>query len=48
VLVADVGPLYDPFVDRLEAAGIPTFRTADAATRTLGAWCDVMLQRPPA
>jgi acyl-CoA synthetase (NDP forming) len=48
VLVADVGPLYDPFVERLEAAGIPTFRTADAATRTLGAWCDVQQGRPRA
>ncbi len=45
VLVADVGPLYDPFIERLDAAGIPTFRTADVATRALGAWCDVMLGR---
>lgn len=43
VLAADVGPLYDPFVERLEGAGIPTFRTADAALRALGTWCDVRL-----
>ena len=45
VLVADVGPLYDRFVERLDAAGIPTFRTADAATRALDAWCDARLGR---
>ncbi len=40
VVVVDAGPLYAPFVDRLEAAGIPVLATADAATRVLGAWCD--------
>ncbi len=45
VLAVDVGPLYDPFVERLEVAGIPTFRTADAALRALGTWCDVKLGR---
>jgi len=43
VVVVDAGPLYDPFVERLDAAGIPTFRTADAATRALAAFCDLSL-----
>ena len=33
------------FVERLEDAGIPTFRTADAATRALAVVCDVTLRR---
>ena len=37
VAVVDAGPPYDPFVDALEAGGIPVFRTADRATRTLDA-----------
>jgi acyl-CoA synthetase (NDP forming) len=40
VAVVDAGPLYDPFRERLAAAGIPVLGTADAATRALGAWCD--------
>ncbi len=39
VAVVDAGPLYDPFRDLLDAAGIPTFGTADAATRALDAFC---------
>ena len=35
--VVDAGPRYDPLARRLEAGGIPTFRTADAALRALGA-----------
>ncbi|MBI3750190.1 MAG: acetate--CoA ligase family protein [Chloroflexi bacterium] len=35
VAVVDAGPRYDPLVRTLAAAGIPTFRTADAAMRTL-------------
>jgi len=38
VAVVDAGVRYDPFVARLEDAGIPTFRTLDRALRALGAW----------
>jgi acyl-CoA synthetase (NDP forming) len=37
VAVVDAGERYDPLARHLEAAGIPTFRTADAAMRTLNA-----------
>ena len=37
VTVVDAGPRYDPLARALEAGGIPTFRTADAALRALGA-----------
>jgi acyl-CoA synthetase (NDP forming) len=37
VVVVDGGPLYDPFVNALEAGGIPVFRGADRATRALEA-----------
>ncbi len=40
IAVVDAGPLYDPFRDRLTAAGVPVLGTADAATRVLAAWCD--------
>ena len=39
ICVVDAGSLYDPFRDRLAAAGIPVLATADAATRALDAWC---------
>ena len=42
-LVCDAGPQYGPWVDRIEAAGIPVFATADAATRTLAAYCDATI-----
>jgi len=45
VVVVDAGPLYAPFVARLEAEGIPVLATADAAARTLGAWCDATVDR---
>jgi acyl-CoA synthetase (NDP forming) len=45
VAVVDAGPLYDPFTARLAAAGIPTFGTADAATRALAAFCDAAIGR---
>ncbi len=45
VVVVDAGSLYTPFVDALEAEGIPVLATADAATRTLGAWCDATVSR---
>jgi acyl-CoA synthetase (NDP forming) len=38
VTVVDAGPLYDPLARILEAGGIPTFRTADAALRALEAF----------
>jgi hypothetical protein len=41
----DAGRLYDPFTDLLDAAGIPTFGTADAATRALAAFCDATIGR---
>ena len=46
VCVVDAGPLYQPLVERLGAAGIPVLATADAATRALAAWCRGR-QRPP-
>jgi len=45
VFVVDAGPLYAPFVDRLEAEGIPVLATADAAARVLEAWCDATVGR---
>ncbi|MBZ0151167.1 MAG: CoA-binding protein, partial [Planctomycetes bacterium] len=36
VAVVDSGPLYDTFAARLEASGLPVFRSADRATRLLG------------
>ena len=45
VVVVDAGPLYAPFVARLEAEGIPVLATADAAARALGAWCDATVDR---
>ncbi len=42
VCVVDAGTLYDPFRDRLAAAGIPVLATADAATRALDAWCEAI------
>ncbi len=45
VAVVDAGPLYDPFTGLLDAAGIPTFGTADAATRALAAFCDATIGR---
>jgi acyl-CoA synthetase (NDP forming) len=42
LMVVDAGPRYDPLATQLAAAGIPVFRTADAALRTLAAVCAVM------
>jgi acyl-CoA synthetase (NDP forming) len=39
VAVVDAGAIYDPMVRALEAAGIPTFRTADRALRLLNIYC---------
>jgi acyl-CoA synthetase (NDP forming) len=38
VVVADGGALFDPFVAALEAGGVPVFRRADEAVRSLGEW----------
>ncbi|MFH1676288.1 MAG: CoA-binding protein, partial [bacterium] len=38
VLVVDSGKLYDPMVEMLMNAGIPVFRSADRAIKTLGLW----------
>ncbi|OFW04638.1 MAG: hypothetical protein A3H96_09635 [Acidobacteria bacterium RIFCSPLOWO2_02_FULL_67_36] len=35
IAVVDAGGLYDPFAQRLQEGGIPTFRTADRAMRLL-------------
>jgi acyl-CoA synthetase (NDP forming) len=39
VVVVDAGVIYDPMARALEAAGIPTFRTADRALRLLNVYC---------
>jgi acyl-CoA synthetase (NDP forming) len=39
VAVVDAGPLYDPMAAVLEAAGVPTFRTADRALRLFEVFC---------
>ncbi len=44
VAVIDAGPLYDPLVRLLDAAGIPTLGTADSATRVLAAFCDATIR----
>lgn len=38
VAVVDSGPLYDPMAGVLEEEGVPVFRTADRALRSLGVW----------
>jgi acyl-CoA synthetase (NDP forming) len=40
VAVVDAGILYDPMAARLQAAGIPTFRTADRALRLFDVFCE--------
>lgn len=47
VVAVDAGPAYDPFARALEAGGIPTFRTADAALRALAAVVEARLGRSP-
>lgn len=46
VAVVDAGPRYDPLVRHLTAAGIPTFRTADAAMATLSTFVATLSGRP--
>lgn len=45
VAVVDAGALYDPLARALEAAGIPTFRTADRALRLFGIWSEAERSR---
>jgi hypothetical protein len=40
VAVVDAGTLYDPMAQRLEAGGVPTFRSADRALRLLNRWVE--------
>ena len=40
VTVVDSGKLYDPLADALEAGGLPVFRSADRAVRTLGKYVE--------
>jgi len=39
VVVVDAGAIYDPMARALQAAGVPTFRTADRALRLLNVYC---------
>ncbi|NNJ78498.1 MAG: CoA-binding protein [Xanthomonadales bacterium] len=41
VAVVDAGPLFDPFANALRAGGLPVFRSADRAVRTVCKWLDV-------
>jgi len=36
VMVIDSGPLYDPLAQAIREAGVPVFRSADSAVRSLG------------
>jgi acyl-CoA synthetase (NDP forming) len=45
VVVVDAGPRYDPFACRLAAAGIPVFRTVDAAMAAAAAFCGAAARR---
>jgi acyl-CoA synthetase (NDP forming) len=47
VVVVDAGAVYDPWVARLRAHGLPVLGTADAATRVLDAWCEATIGRTP-
>jgi acyl-CoA synthetase (NDP forming) len=48
VVVVDAGSLYDVMAQRLEEAGIPTFRTADRGLRLLNVWSREMRRRAAA
>jgi acyl-CoA synthetase (NDP forming) len=39
IVVVDSGALYDAMADRLEARGVPVFRTADRALRLFNIFC---------
>jgi acyl-CoA synthetase (NDP forming) len=44
VVVLDAGSRYDPLAARIQQAGIPVFRTADAALRALDLYCSASLR----
>ncbi|MBI2214220.1 MAG: acetate--CoA ligase family protein [Acidobacteria bacterium] len=44
IAIVDAGRMYDPMARALEGEGIPTFRSADRATRLAGVWCDWKLR----
>lgn len=44
VTVVDAGSRYDPLAARIQQAGIPVFRTADAALRALDRFCGASLR----
>ncbi len=48
ISVVDAGDLYDPMVARLEASGVPTFRTADRALRLFEIFCAARLRQASA
>ena len=41
VAVIDAGSLFDPLADELRARGLPVFRSADRAVRSLCKWVDL-------
>jgi acyl-CoA synthetase (NDP forming) len=43
-VVIDAGRYYDALADHLQAAGVPTFRSADRATRLLGLYAEHRLR----
>ncbi len=45
VAVIDSGELYDPMAEALTAGGLPVFRRADRAVRSLRRWTDVRLRQ---
>jgi len=45
VAVIDSGELYDPMAEALAAGGLPVFRRADRAIRSLRRWTDVRLRQ---
>jgi len=45
VAVIDSGELYDPVAEALAAGGLPVFRRADRAVRSLRRWADVRLRQ---
>ncbi len=44
IVSVDAGSLYDPLVNTLEEAGIPTFRSADRAIKVLGCYINYKLR----
>ncbi|HET9234174.1 MAG TPA: CoA-binding protein, partial [Candidatus Eisenbacteria bacterium] len=46
IAVIDSGPLYDPFAHALRNRGVPVFRSADQAIRSLGRYLCHRVERP--